>query len=116
MDVPLPGGGGGGGGALALPVEQGRAEDQVAGAGGGGEGGFALVEGHSQQVGVAGFVPEHAFAVDPGGVIAQDAKGGFDLGAAGAAVDAQGHRQGPGQRVEAAGSPKSASPWGQAAG
>ena len=64
--------GGGGGGALALPVERGRAEAEVAGAGGGGEEGFALVEGHEQQAGLAGFVPEDAFAVDPGGVIAQD--------------------------------------------
>jgi hypothetical protein len=39
--------------------------------------------------------------VDPGGVVAQDAERCFDLGAAVAAVDAQGHRQGPGQRVEA---------------
>jgi hypothetical protein len=64
---------------------------------------------HEQQVGLAGFVPEHAFTVDPGGVIAKDpvaggfcaAVGGFDLGAAGAAVDAHRDRQGPGQRVEA---------------
>jgi hypothetical protein len=27
---------------------------------------------HEQQVALAGFVPEHAFAVDPGGVVAQD--------------------------------------------
>ena len=60
---------------------------------------------HEQQVGVAGFVPEDTFAVDPGGVVAQDAEGGFDFGAAVAAVHAQGHRQGPGQRVEAAGPP-----------
>lgn len=37
-----------------------------------GDVGFALVEGHEHQVGLAGFVPEGAFAVDPGGVIAQD--------------------------------------------
>jgi len=55
-------------------VEQVRAEGQVAGAGGEGEGGFTLVEGHEQQVGVAGFVPEDASAVDPGGVIAKDAE------------------------------------------
>ena len=36
-------------------------------AGGGGEEGFALDEGHEQQVGLAGFVPEDGFAVDPGG-------------------------------------------------
>ena len=82
---------------LALAVEDRGTEGQVAVAGGGGEEGFALVEGHEQQVGVAGFVPEHAFAVDPGVVVVQDAKGGFDLGAAVAAVDAEGHRQGPGQ-------------------
>ncbi len=64
--------------------------------------GFALVEGHEQQIALAGFVPEHAFAVDPGGVVAQDPKGRFDFGAAVAAVDAQRHRQGPGKRVEAA--------------
>ena len=57
---------------VAFPVEQGGAEGEVAVAGGGGEEGFAFVEGHEQQVGVAGFVPEDAFAVDPGGVIAQD--------------------------------------------
>jgi hypothetical protein len=83
-------------------VEQGRAEGQVAVAGGGGEEGFALFEGDEQQVGVAWFMPEDAFAVDPGGVACQDAEGGFDLGAAVAAVDAQGHRQGPGQLVETA--------------
>jgi hypothetical protein len=37
--------------------------------------------------------------VDPEGVVAQDAERGFDLGASVAALDAQGHRQGPGQRV-----------------
>jgi hypothetical protein len=46
-------------------------EGQVAVAGGGGEEGFALVEGHEQQVGLAGFVPEDAFAVDPGDVVTQ---------------------------------------------
>ncbi|MCP9928718.1 hypothetical protein KBY90_12615 [Cyanobium sp. CH-040] len=56
---------------------------------GGGEEGFALVEGQEQQVVLAGVVPEDAFEVDPGGVVAQDAKGGLDLGAAVAAVDAQ---------------------------
>ncbi len=55
------------GSVLPLPVEQGRAEGQVAGAGGGGEERLALVEGHDQQVGLAEFVPENAFAVDPGG-------------------------------------------------
>jgi hypothetical protein len=54
----------GGGGALALPVQEGGAEGQVAVAGGGGEEGFALSEGDEQQVALAGFVPEHAFAVD----------------------------------------------------
>jgi hypothetical protein len=48
-------------------VEQGWAEGQVAVAGGGGEEGFALVEGDEQQIALAGFVPEDAFAVDPGG-------------------------------------------------
>ena len=70
-------------------MEQGGAEGQVAVAGGGGEEGFALVEGQEQQVGVAGFVPEDAYAVDPGGVVAEDPESGFDLGAAVAAVDAQ---------------------------
>jgi hypothetical protein len=44
---------------------------------------------HEQQIGPAGFVPEHAFAVDPGRMVAKDAVaegfypavGGFDLGA-----------------------------------
>jgi hypothetical protein len=63
VDVPLPRGRGGGGGALALPVEQRRPEGQVALAGGRGEEGFALFEGDEQQVALAGFVPEHAFAV-----------------------------------------------------
>jgi hypothetical protein len=70
-------------------VEQGWAEGQVAVAGGGGEEGFALVEGDEQQIAQAGFVPEHAFAVDPGGVACEDPERGFDLGAAVAAVDAQ---------------------------
>ena len=55
-------------------------------------------------------MPEHAFAVDPGGVIGEHAVatgfcvavGSLDLGAAVVAVHAQRHRQGPGQRVEAA--------------
>jgi hypothetical protein len=55
-------------------VEQRGAEGQVAIAGGGGEEGFALVEGDEQQVGLAGFVPEDAFAVDPGGVALQAAE------------------------------------------
>jgi hypothetical protein len=50
------------------------------------------------------------FAVDPGGVAAEhaiaagfyEAVGGFDFGAYVLAVHAQGHRLGPGQRVEAA--------------
>jgi len=46
-------------------------------------------DGEEQQVGGAGQVSEHAFAVDPGGVGGEDAKGGFDLGAAVAAVHAQ---------------------------
>jgi hypothetical protein len=70
-------------------VEQRGAQGQVAVAGGGGEERLALVEGHKQQIGVAGFVPEHAFAVDPGGVACEDPESGFDLGAAVAAVDAQ---------------------------
>jgi hypothetical protein len=52
-----------------IPLEQGGAEGQVAGEGGGGEEGFALVEGHEQQVCLAGLVPEVAFAVDPGDVV-----------------------------------------------
>jgi hypothetical protein len=52
---------------------------------------------HEQQVGLAGFVPEDAFAVDPGGVVAKDAVaggfcapvGGFDLRAGVAAMHAQ---------------------------
>ena len=40
--------------------------------------------------------------MDPGGVGAEHAEGRFDLGAAVVAVHAQRHRQGPGQRVEAA--------------
>jgi hypothetical protein len=91
-------------------VEQGGAEGQVAEAGGGGEEGFAFAQGDEQQVGGAGLVPEHALAVDPGGVIGEhavaagfcEAVGRFDFGAAVVAVHAQGHRQGPGQRVEAA--------------
>jgi hypothetical protein len=54
VDGPLPGGRGGGGGALAFPVEQARAEGQVAGAGGGGE---------------EGFVPENVFAVAAGALL-----------------------------------------------
>jgi hypothetical protein len=42
------------------------------------------------------------FAVDPGGVGAEHTKGRFDLGACVVAMHAQRHRQGPGQRVEAA--------------
>ena len=52
----------------------GRTEGQVAVAGGGGEEGFALVEGHEQQVGLAGLVPEDALAVDPGGVACEAAE------------------------------------------
>ena len=102
VDVPLAGGGGGGGGALAFPVEQRWTEGQVAVAGGGGEEGLAFAQGAEQQVALAGFVPEHAFAVDPGGFGAEHAKGRFDFGAAVVAVHAQRHRQRPGQRVEAA--------------
>jgi len=60
----------------------------VAIAGGRGEV-VACAQGDEQQVALAGFVPEHAFAVDPGGVACQDPERGFDLGAAVAAVDAQ---------------------------
>ena len=102
MDVPLASGRGRGGGALAFPVEQAGAEGQVAVAGGGGEEGFAFAQGDEQQVGGAGLVPEHAFAVDPGGFGAEHAKGRFDFGAAVVAVHAQRHRQGPRQWVEAA--------------
>ncbi|WP_158218510.1 hypothetical protein [Synechococcus sp. 1G10] len=42
-------------------------------AGGGGEEGFAFAQGDEQQVGGAGLVSEHAFAVDPGGVGGEDA-------------------------------------------
>ena len=85
-----------------FPVEQGGAEGQVAVAGGGGEEGFAFAQGDEQQVGGAGLVPEHPFAVVPGGVVGQHAEGRFDLGAAVVAVHAQRHRQGPRQWVETA--------------
>jgi hypothetical protein len=78
------------------------AEGQVAVAGGGGEEGFAFAQGDEQQVGGAGLVSEHAFAVDPGGFGGEHAGGRFDLGAAIEGVNAQRHRQGPGQRVESA--------------
>ena len=58
-------------------MEQERAEGQVAGVGGEGEEGFALDEGHEQQVGLAGLVPEHAFAVNPGGVACRDSEAAF---------------------------------------
>jgi hypothetical protein len=91
-------------------VEQRGAEGQVAVAGGGGEEGFAFAQGDEHQVGGAGLVSEHAFAVDPGGFGAEhavaagfcEAVGRFDLGACVVAVHAQRHRQGPGQQVEAA--------------
>ena len=83
-------------------VDQGGAEGQVAVAGGGGEEGFALAQGDEQQVGGAGLVSEHAFAVDPRGFGAEHTKGRFDLGACVVAVHAQRHRQGPGQRVQTA--------------
>ena len=67
MDVALAGSGGGGGGALDFPVEQRWAEGQVEVAGGGGEEGFAFAQGDEQQIGGAGLVSEHAFAVVPGG-------------------------------------------------
>ena len=63
---------------------------------------LSLVDGHEQQLGVAGFVPEDALAVDPGGVVAQDPKRRFDLGAAVAAVNAQRQPRGPGERLRAA--------------
>jgi hypothetical protein len=59
---------------MSLPVEQGRAEGQVSVAGGRGEEGFALVEGHEQQVALSEFVPEDAFAVDPGSVALEAAE------------------------------------------
>jgi hypothetical protein len=68
----------------------------------GGEEGFAFAQGDEQQVGGAGLVSEHAFAVDPGGYGAEHAKRGFDLGSCVVAVHAQRHRQGPGQWVETA--------------
>jgi hypothetical protein len=101
VDIPLPGGRGGGSGALAFPVEQRRPEGQIAVAGGGGEEGFSLPEGDEQQVAPAGFVPEHALAVDPGGVIGEHTERRFDFGAAVMAVHAQRHRQRPGQGMEA---------------
>jgi hypothetical protein len=90
--------------------KQGGAEGQLAVAGGGGEEGFAFTQGDEQQVGGAGLVPEDAFAVDPGGFGAEhsiaagfcEAVGGFDFGACVVALHAQRHRQGLGQRVEAA--------------
>ena len=89
VDGALAGGGGGGGGALAFPVEQRWAEGQVALAGGGGEEGPAFAQGDQQQIGGAGLVSQHAFAVDPGGVGGEDVNSGFALGAAVAAVLAQ---------------------------
>jgi hypothetical protein len=83
-------------------VEQGGAEGQVAVAGGGGEEGFAFAQGDEQQVGGAGLVSEHAFAVDPGGFGAEHAESCFDFGACVVAVRAQGHRQRPRQRVQVA--------------
>lgn len=70
-----------------------------------GDVGFALVEGHEHQVGLAGFVPEGAFAVDPGASSRRIPKtpgfcaavGGFDFGAAGEA----GARDGAEPQVEA---------------
>jgi hypothetical protein len=56
-------------------VGQRWAKGQVAVAGGGGEEGFAFAQGDEQQVGGAGLVSEHAFAVDPAGVIGEHAKG-----------------------------------------
>jgi hypothetical protein len=56
-------------------VEQGGAEGQVAVAGGGGEEGFAFAQGDEQQIGGAGLVSEHAFAVDPGSVGGEEANG-----------------------------------------
>ena len=67
----------------------------------GGEEGFALPEGDEQQVALAGFVPEHALAVDPGGVITEHTERRFTFGAAVVAVHAQRHRQRPGQGVKA---------------
>jgi hypothetical protein len=84
------------GGALAFPVEEGGAEGEVAVAGGGGEEGFAFAQGDEEQVALAGFVPEHALAVDPGGVVGQHAEGRFDFGAAVVSVHARRQRQGPG--------------------
>ncbi len=89
VDVPLASGRGRGGGALAFPVEQRWAEGQVAVASGGGEEGFAFAQGDVQQVGGAGLLPEHPFAVDPGGFGGEHAKGRFDLGAAVVAVHAE---------------------------
>jgi hypothetical protein len=56
---------------------------------------------HEQQVGLAWFVPEDALLLGAGSAtLIEDIEGGKNFGAAVAAVDAQGHRQGPGQRVE----------------
>ena len=73
------------------------AEGQVAVASGGGEEGFAFAQGDEQQVGGAGLVPEHAFAVVPGGVGAEhaiaagfcEAVGRFDFGACVVALHAE---------------------------
>jgi hypothetical protein len=50
---------------------------------GGGEEGFAFAQGDEQQVGGAGLLPEHPFAVDPGGFGAEHAiAAGFCVGEA----------------------------------
>ena len=68
VDVALTDGGRSGGDALALSMEQVLPEGQVATAGGGGEAGFDLLEGDDQQIALAELVPQHAQALDPGGV------------------------------------------------
>jgi hypothetical protein len=72
-------------------VEKAWAEGQVPVTGGRGEKGLALFEGHEQQVTPAGFMPEHAFTVNPRCVITEDTKRRFDFGAAVVAVHAQRH-------------------------
>lgn len=56
-------------------------------------------------------VPEHALAVDPGGVVCENAKRGLDLGAAVMAVHAQGNGQGPGKGWRWARAASSSSRW-----
>ena len=45
-------------------------------------------------------MPEHSFAVDPGGVVGEHSEGRFDFGTGVVGVHPQGHRQRPGQRMQ----------------